>query len=109
MVPKYYAPKIGVNVTFCYTDSFVGNNVCASVNLLICTSFKLCVYEYERNSATPVVSNGLYFDGVRLWSLTHIAAFSLAHGIHLLIFVAILILFKAQVYHHLMSPNKSKC
>lgn len=42
-----------VNVTFCYTGSFIGNQTYAPMLNYVCvyvkyTSFKLCVYGYER-------------------------------------------------------------
>lgn len=53
VVPRYYVHMANASVTFCYAGNFIGNQTYAPMSNYLCvyvkyTSFKLCVYEYER-------------------------------------------------------------
>lgn len=94
VVPKYYVHMANVSVTFRYTGSFIGNQTYAPMSNCLCvyvkyTSFKLCVYEYERvcNHISREQWIIIIFGGIRLYVVSNSAVFSLAHAIHLLIFV----------------------
>ena len=83
VVPKYYVHMANVSVTFCYTGSFIGNQTYAPMfNCLCvyvkCTSFKLCVYEYERlcNHTSRKQWIIIIFGGIRLCSFKLCCIFS---------------------------------
>lgn len=93
VVPKYYVHTANVSVTFCYTGSFIGNQTYAPMFSCLCvyvkcTSFKLCVYEYERLCNHTNCKQWIIIFLVVLGDVvSNSAVFSLAHAIHLLIFV----------------------
>ena len=82
-----------VSVTFCHTGSFIGNQTYVPMLNYLCvyvkyTSFKPCVYEYERECNHPNRKQWIIivFGGIRLCRFRLFAVFSLAHAIRLLIF-----------------------
>lgn len=83
VVPKYYVHMANVSVTFCYTGSFIGNQTYAPILNYLCvyvkyTSFKLCVYEYERycNHTNRQQWIIIIFGGIRLRSFKLCSIFS---------------------------------
>lgn len=91
VVPKCYVHMTNVSITFCYTDSFIGNQTYApmlnySCVYVKCTSFKaVCVRTWRVVQSYCMQWLRIIFSGVRLCSFKLFATFSLAHANHLLI------------------------
>lgn len=119
VVPKYYVYMANVSVTFCYTGSFIGNQTYAPLFSCLCvyvkcTSFKLCVYEYERlcnhtnrKQWIIIIFGGIRWCSFKLCCILSCPCHSFAdfHGVNNLRYYFDL---KAQAYHRLL-PDKSQC